>query len=274
MGKIGKTLASLLILLVAISGASLLAIKPTTAQTTSTPSVPEFTLKIVDSMVGGGLQIEIQNQPVIPNGHDTTGIFYDFRYKWQESTSWYHPEPNPTKWERQYIEEIGTTGVTQMIGSINSYYQILGNSTSHQLDYQIRAINGYLNTTFPYVPPIGIEPGNYPVIVVSTSDWSPTQTITLPASSVLPNPTSSPAQTASTSPTVPTLTPTETPVSGILSISFLLLTTTVALIVIAVLLAVIIVLLLLIRHRRTAKLNQLSFPTAYQKFILKSLGYG
>jgi hypothetical protein len=64
--------------------------------------------------------------------------------------------------------------------STNSFYEILGDTSSHQLDYQFRAINGYSNISVPFLPPIGIEPGNSPVIVVSTSEWSSTHTITLP----------------------------------------------------------------------------------------------
>jgi len=254
MGCLSKGLALSLILIMAISTLSLMMAKPANAQTT-TPSYPEFTLKIDNSMVGGGLQIEIQNQQIIPNGHSTAGIFYDFRYKWHESTNWYHPEPDPTIWQRQYIEEIGNTGVTTLVDSPNSYYEILGSTSSQQLDMQIRAINGYQNTTYPWVPPIGIEPGNNPIIIVSASEWSPTQTINLPASSVSPNPTSSPTQTSTTLPQTTTQTATEKPVGGIPSVSFLLLTNAVALIVIAVLLAVIIVLLLLMKHRKTSSVK-------------------
>jgi hypothetical protein len=144
------------------------------------PSAPEFTLKLVDYMVGGGIETQIQNQPIIPNGHDSAGIFFDRRFKWHESTTWYHPEPDPTKWKRQYISQIGTTGVTTLVGSPNSYYEILGSTTSHQLDVQYRAINGYLNESVPFVPPIGIDPNDTPVVVVNTSEWSETVTINLP----------------------------------------------------------------------------------------------
>jgi hypothetical protein len=131
-------------------------------------------------MKGGGLEIKVQNQPVIANGHDTAGIFYDFRFKWHESTEWYHTEQDTTKWERQYIGETGTTGVSQMVSSPNSYYELLGDTSSHQLDYQVRAINGYLNESVPFAPSIGIDPNDTPVVVVNTSEWSDTVTITLP----------------------------------------------------------------------------------------------
>ncbi len=56
MGKIGRSFALLLITIITISSLTMLVVKPANAQST-TPSVPEFTLKILDSMVGGGLQI-------------------------------------------------------------------------------------------------------------------------------------------------------------------------------------------------------------------------
>jgi hypothetical protein len=173
------------------------------AQSMPKPSAPEFTLKLVDYMVGGGIEIQIQNQPIIPNGHDSAGIFFDTRFKWHESTNWYHHEPDPTKWERQYISQIGTTGVTTLIGSPNGYYEILGNTTSHQLDVQYRAINGYLTEGVPFAPPIGVDPNDTPVVVVNTSEWSETVTITLPDY----NP-----ETDTTTPS-PTINPTPTPIS-------------------------------------------------------------
>ena len=75
--------------------------------------------------------------------------------------------------------------------STNSFYDILGKSDSSQLDYQVIAINGY--TTLPPLyggPPIGVEPGDYPVVIVNTSGWSSTQTITIPENQT---PTPSPA---------------------------------------------------------------------------------
>jgi hypothetical protein len=58
MGKIGKTLALLLTLTIAMSALTLLTVKPINAQTTPSPtpyhelpnpSVPEFTLKYIDN---------------------------------------------------------------------------------------------------------------------------------------------------------------------------------------------------------------------------------
>lgn len=211
---------------------SLLIVKPVNCQ--STPTIPTLTLKLVDYMEGGGLEITVQNQPVIPNGHDSAWIFFDFKYKWHESAEWYHTEPDTTKWERQYIGERDATGTSRMVGSPNSYYQILGDTSSHQLDYQVRAINGYLDESVPFAPPIGIDPNDTPVVVVNTSEWSDTFTITLPDYKPLDS-TPTPITTATPS-TPNTSTVSYIPSNDITTIKIILGVIATSLIVIAVLL--------------------------------------
>jgi hypothetical protein len=247
VGKTGKSLSLILVLILVIPCASLL-FKPANAQTIPKPAVPEFTLKLVDYMEGGGLETQIKNQPIILNGHDTASIFYDRRIKWHESINWYHPEPDPTKWKRQYIAESGTTGVTTLVGSPNSYYEILGSSTSHQLDVQYRAINGYLNESVPFAPPIGIDPNDTPVVVVNTSEWSETVTITLP--DYKPETTTNPTVIPSTEPTESNTSnyPTATPVPSNEFTFFI----TVALIVISVFM-ILVFLFLIILYKKIQK---------------------
>jgi hypothetical protein len=67
-------------LVILLAASFLLIIEPSDAQSVATPSVPEFTLKIRDEIDGGGFEIKIQNQPVIPNGHDSADIFYGYRF--------------------------------------------------------------------------------------------------------------------------------------------------------------------------------------------------
>jgi hypothetical protein len=212
-------------------------IKPVSAQTIPTPSIPQFTLQTVDNF----LQTTIQNQPIIPNGHDTADIFYNIRIKSHDSENWVSTTvPNPYQGIRGYIGEIGTSGSTVLQESFSSIDILLGLSDDfHQIDYQVEAINGYLNTTPAYVPPIGFDPNSTPVIVVNTSGWSSTQTVSIPPYVPL-SPTPAPSSSSSA--------PTLTPVSSA-SNSLLLLTTTIALVVIAFLLAVIIALLLYMRKR-------------------------
>jgi hypothetical protein len=240
-----KTITITLIIFFALAG--LITIQFATSQTTK-PSIPEFTLRIEDN----GVQISIQNQPVIPNGQDDAGIFYDIRMKWHESTNWFHnTEPDPSKGIRGYVGEIGETGTTNIYVSANSYYEILGMSSSHQIDYQIRAINGYLNTTSQFVPPIGHDPNSTPVVIVDTSEWSDIHTIIVP-NYIPPTVTPTPSTNPTTSPTT-TLTaePTETHSTPPNSASSIMLAViTISLVVIVLLLTVIAYLLFFIRKRK------------------------
>jgi hypothetical protein len=153
----------------------------TVAAQSDVPSVPRFTLKLTDNIVGGGIETEIVNQPILENGHRTADIFYDCRYKWHEQAEWYNYEPDPEKWTRQYLGQIDSGGgVTRLTSSSNGYYEILGSTTTRKLDVQYRAINGYSKSEVASAPMFGYTPGDNPVIVVSMSDWSETTSITLP----------------------------------------------------------------------------------------------
>jgi len=185
MARISKCIVAIITVILAISVFTL--VGNAFAQTIPKLSVPEFALEIL--VVSGGLEIGVQNQYVISNGYDHPWIFYDFRYKWHESENWYYFKLDPSK-EGQYIAETGTTGVTRIVVHLNRFYEILGSSNSYQLEMQIRAINGYSNYTSS-VPQYGIDPNDYPVVVVNASDWSQTQTIEIPASSIMPTPSPS-----------------------------------------------------------------------------------
>lgn len=181
-----KRAALLLVLVLTASG--LMPIMPARGSLQK-PSVPEFSLQIVDDYV----QLTIQNQPIVPNGYETADIFYNIRIKNHDSGNWVNTTvPNPSQGIRGYIGESGTSGSTMTSQGFNSIKALLGLSDdAHQIDYQVEAINGYLNTTSAYAPPIGFDPNSTPVIVVDTSWWSDTQTITIPSTSTfsLLNPT-------------------------------------------------------------------------------------
>jgi hypothetical protein len=165
------------------------------------PAVPEFTLELVDDSV----QVTIQNQPIIPNGDDTANIFYNIRIKDHDATDWISDTvPDPSKGIRGYIGEIGTSGSTTLLKSFNALHDLIGRYDSFQVDYQIEAINGYLNSSSLYGPlPMGADPNSQPVIIVNTSGWSNTQTITIPESQTpTPEPTPTPATTPTTTPTI------------------------------------------------------------------------
>ncbi len=156
---------------------STLMVESTFAQSISKPSIPEFSLQTVENNV----QLSIQNQPIIPNGEDTANIFYNIRIKSYNSQNWTNITiPNATQGIRGYIGQTGTN-YTIIQKDYLSIKSLLGLSDdSQQVNFQVEAINGYLNSTPPYVPPIGFDPNSEPVIVVNTSGWSETQTLTIP----------------------------------------------------------------------------------------------
>jgi hypothetical protein len=154
---------------------------PTETAAIPKPYAPEFTLQLVDDSLG--LQIEIQDQPIIDNGEDTANIFYNIRIKDHDSTDWHYTTvPDPSHGIRGYFMQTGVTGVTRLVSPVEGIKESIGRNDSFQVDYQIEAINGYLGTglTSGGIPPIGFDPNSTPVIIVNTSGWSEIQTITIP----------------------------------------------------------------------------------------------
>jgi hypothetical protein len=176
-----KNLALLLSLITVSSCLISLSIKPVNAQTIDKPSVPKFSIVLLEN----GYQMDISNQPIIPNGHDTAGIFYDIRIKNHFAENWVHRTvPNATEAIRGYIGEMGQSGNTTLTSDFKSIRLLLNlSSESQQIDFQVEAINGYLNTTDPYDLPIGVDSNSTPVIFVNTSGWSDSQTVTIPSTS-------------------------------------------------------------------------------------------
>lgn len=208
----GRVFSLLIIVGLTVLSLNLISTETVRAQSVPKPSVPNFTLQII----GSSVQMKIINQLVIPNGHDTANIFYNIRIKSHDSSNWVNTTvPDQSQGIRGYIAEIGTSGSTVTQKDFNSINTLLGlPDDSHQIDYQVEAINGYLNTSPTQVPPIGVNPNSTPVVVVNTSGWSNTQTITLGSNkpsataitSSLPTSTASstpPLQTASASPQQP-----------------------------------------------------------------------
>jgi hypothetical protein len=227
----------------------------TNAQSTK-PSTPTFTLLLEDNGVG----IYIQNQPILPNGNDDASIFYDIRMKWHESTNWFpNTVPDPSKGIRGYIAQINSNSPEypnslHIYVSANSYYDILGMSSSHQIDYQIRAINGYLNHSIMYGSPIGnLDPHSQSVIIVDTSDWSETHTIGVTdytSQTAFPSPTNLNPSTAPTAhPTEPnTMNPSQIPSNNFIEVT----TITLSAIVVAL---IVIVLVLFLFYRRIKRIS-------------------
>jgi hypothetical protein len=199
MSKVANTIPLILVLI--LTASSLIIIESASAQSIPKPSVAQFTLQIVDY----GVQMTIQNQQIIANGHDTANIFYNIRLKSHDSQNWVSTTvPDSSQGIRGYIGEIGTSGSTILLKDFNSIDVLLGLSyDSHQIDYQVEAINGYLNATPAFFPQFGFDPNSTPVVIVNTSGWSNTQTITIPevSANTSPNPTSSSNPTIIQNPT-------------------------------------------------------------------------
>jgi hypothetical protein len=202
----GMSKSAVLLLIGVLALSSLVMVGSVFAQSTSKPAVPEFTLQLVDDFV----QVTIQNQPIIPNGDDTANIFYNIRIKDHDATDWISDTvPDPSKGIRGYIGEIGTSGSTTLLKSFNAIHDLTGRYDSFQVDYQIEAINGYLNSSSLYGPlPMGVDPNSRPTIIVNTSGWSNAQTITIPENQT---PTPSPPATTPTPEPTPTPASTSTP---------------------------------------------------------------
>ncbi len=280
MGSLKKSFSVLLVLILAAS--ILIMAKPAFAQTPTptptpnlntlcVPSTPTFTITLTntsyavpttystDPQTGAkitnagyfvnreNLTFTIQNQP------DATD--YVIRYTTPYATGWsyiYEEDFNGTlskssggastlTFSGTYGSfEIGETQQMVQGYSFVSYYERSFNFESGaSIEFQVQAVNGYNKFEESLF-------GSHTALIGVTSEWSNSQTITIPTS-ISPSPT--PAPSYSTSTQTPTQTKTSTTVSST-SYASLLLITTIALVAIAFLLAVIIALLIYFRKRR------------------------
>jgi len=251
MGSLSKGVALVLILTVTLSVLSLLITKPANAQAIPKPSVPEFTLKLADhsydlppttstttdpyngktitTTIPGyhvtniTIDLTIKNQPFPStiNGN-ASNLYYNIRIKGNFGQEWNYPYSSFPTWASSNSDALvgnyshslpaqSTTGYTVL--SFPSIYRV-----GDQVDFQVEAILG-----IQYVYSVDLLPNNEHIIpglnyntydysfVHNASGWSPTQTVTIPASSVT---YSSPTPT----PTVP-----EFPILAILPLFVILL---------------------------------------------------
>jgi hypothetical protein len=208
MGSTSKTLALILIGLMAISSASLLAVRPANGQTQPipTPSVPEFSVKYVDNsyyaptsttitdqngnfrVVQGYVEnktfeFTIQNQAFTPytvlynTSQTVVSLMYNIRMK---------PHSSNDSWV--YMTHLSDGYLSQSVGNstIASYPvdQLFPSGIPYNslVDAQVQALIGNVH--------------RYNIVASWTfngteSDWSSTQTVTIPASSPSPTSTSS-----------------------------------------------------------------------------------
>jgi hypothetical protein len=211
MGKISKTFAILLTLIITMSCLTLLTVKPANAQTIPKPSVPEFILKFVDAsydvpityttdpytgqnITHQGyhvnntiLLIAIQNQPLVYqfNGNESFGsesFYYNIQVKGHYAENWTQlylndelPMPN--------VSSTQTSLTLGVLGESGLNINLIGITVPFdgKEDFRVQAMIGYFHK-------IAVPFSGW-VFDGQTSDWSTTQTIAIPTSLSSPNPT-------------------------------------------------------------------------------------
>jgi hypothetical protein len=236
-----------------------------TTSATAEPSVPEFTVKLVDESYDVtpsastnpytgeatttpsyhvkkvSIEITIKNQPFTPsivNGN-TTGLFYNVEAKTNKPHFVDGSDSYNQYATRASSEEY--TVVTIKLGSGEGGTWDI--SSGSQVDIRVQAVVGYSN----FVWGAGLLPAGSDFTLLLASGWSSTQTITVGTNAA----TATPAQSATISPTVnPTATPsqsnTETQVFGWSTAES-------AIVVLLVVVAVLLVFVVFYLRKRSAK---------------------
>lgn len=177
MAMIAKFLLLFSILAFAVS--SLIIVIPTTAQSSSKPSIPEFSLNVAHQNDGAPTAIEIivKNQPftssIDANGNSTS-LYYNVRFKGHYTSDWNYYPANRTSC---YIDA-STTDYTTISFVLDS--SPLGAvPVGGKVDFQVQALIGHDNKIA----------GNLYDFVGDSSIWSNTQTVTMPETSASTSPT-------------------------------------------------------------------------------------
>ena len=171
-----------LLLILPLTISILIMVKPAFAQTTPKPSVPEFTFRFVES----SLEVTTKNQPLtayVGTNGSNPSLYYGFRFKDHE---------NIQDWNYAPIYYVGISSYgTYYKASISDYtvvsfplgsYPLTGILGSGQVDLQVIALIGNEVST-------NYENGSVYGFDGAESNWSTTQTITIPASSNSTSPT-------------------------------------------------------------------------------------
>lgn len=161
-------------------------------QSTTTSTIDPYTGKVITSTVPGyhvkntSLQIIITNQPFTSykdENDSNINLYYDVRSKGHFEENWYNANPSLDS----YYLFNSNSPTTIISKSINL-------SADSQIDYQVRALVGkFVRVYGTPVPGFGgVVPYHDVFIGVGeASDWSNTQTITIPASGSTSTPGSS-----------------------------------------------------------------------------------
>jgi hypothetical protein len=196
MGRISKTFALFLILVITMSCLTLLTVKPASAQTVAKPSIPQFTLSFKYEWSSTGaylanayITVRVRNQnftPYLNASKYPIQLYYDVRWKYYLTSYW---EGSLFSLGVFPIQDSGS-GYTDIPIGFDVNTSLPPNDTLISIpfgleDIQAEACIGYLNRNFS-IPNAAL--GTY--FVGQSSGWSNTQTIN---ASIAPPPT--PTQT-------------------------------------------------------------------------------
>ncbi len=204
----------------AILSFNLLIAEPANAQSIPKPSVPEFTLKLVDHsydvptttttttdpytgkqtvttkpgyhVQNMTIEVTIKNQQFTPysNGDQTIYVFYNVSYKGHYQDEWkYYPSGSYGR------DSTATTRIYQS----NSAYTVVpfGAPSEGQMDFRVQAQVGYYTSYQEFIMVPGAPFTTY-IFQGEVSGWSNVQAISVPSDST--SASASPNPTASTSP--------------------------------------------------------------------------
>ncbi len=204
-----KGLAIFIILIITISGLSLLMVRPTSAQTVPSPTVPQFAVKYVqasytskDPYTGASeqvdnstIQVSIQNQPL--NSFYSSGtysLYFNIRTKGHfEEDNWTIQNQNVTIFSDAsgYFLVLGIKPSDSAYTTISypTYYP-----SNSQVDFQVQAVVYILTENFYGNHPFGApnpQTGTYyqQPEEFETTNWSNTQTVTISEITNSPTPT-------------------------------------------------------------------------------------
>lgn len=222
----------MLIVLLAVS--SLLMIKSTFAQSISKPSVPEFTAKLISAppesqSVNKTIELSIKNQPSVS--------FYNVRMRINDGNwSLLYPNNNsvPSQSDGEYTIISYPSGYLNVEYQYHLGYTAQNLSAGDRVDFQVQAMSGSIQRVFNPNFTNQLDMYLY-TFTGETSDWSGSQTITIPPT-ITPQPTAQPS--ASTTNNLPNNLP-FTPLNVFIGIAIFVL-------VIAITLSS----LFILRHRR------------------------
>ena len=204
MSKISKTLALFLTLIIALSCLTLLTISPANAQTTPKPSIPQFSIQVVDYSYDVPTKYSTDSytgkQTTIP-GYHVDDIRVEGKIKNQHFTPYTIPNPNSTSnydanlnidfyynirykghfgSESEWMKLAGTRDVDFLIQNYGSEYTnftVAGYDArmfqeGAVIDFQVNAYIGFETWGF-----VGTFP--YRILNGEESGWSNTQTLTI-----------------------------------------------------------------------------------------------